>query len=301
MGKNIKRLVALNILCIFLSSCTLQTSSMSADYKNPVIPEKQCEIETDSGIYLLKHRVIPPRTDDEFKLLIKRKYEGMIPTEWGESTHGVKRLIDTDKKIIALTFDACGGKNGDGYDKKLIDYLVSEKIPATLFINSLWIDLNYDTFMELSKNPIFEIENHGSRHTPLSTNGKSIYGINGADSLDEVIDEVLINEHKIVELTGRKPKFFRSGTAYYDEIAVSIVEEIGEKAVNFNVIGDAGATFSKEQVKNACMSAAPGSIIIMHMNHPLKDTAEGMMLAVPILKANGFEFVKLEDYDAYLK
>ena len=109
------------------------------------------------------------------------------------------------------------------------------------------------------------------------------------------MDEVILNERKIEELTGRKPKYFRSGTAYYDEVAVKIVNEIGEDAVNFNVLGDAGATYTKEQVCKACLSAPPGSILIFHMNHPEKETAEGIMAAIPKLKIMGYKFVKLNN------
>jgi len=34
---------------------------------------------------------------------------------WGEFVKGVGVRIDTKEKIIALTFDACGGKNSSGY------------------------------------------------------------------------------------------------------------------------------------------------------------------------------------------
>ena len=110
------------------------------------------------------------------------------------------------------------------------------------------------------------------------------------------MDEVINNEQKIQLLTGRKPKFFRSGTAYYDEVAVRIVNELGEEAVNFNVLGDAGATYSKDQVYNALLSSTPGSIVICHMNHPEKQTAAGVISAVPELRKKGYSFVKLNDY-----
>lgn len=55
---------------------------------------------------------------------------------------GVLTRLATKDKVIALTFDACGGKGGSGYDRKLIDYLIKENIPATLFINARWIDAN---------------------------------------------------------------------------------------------------------------------------------------------------------------
>ncbi|WP_297107317.1 hypothetical protein [Tessaracoccus sp.] len=33
---------------------------------------------------------------------------------------------------IALTFDACGGRHGSGFDERLISGLVAAKVPATL-------------------------------------------------------------------------------------------------------------------------------------------------------------------------
>jgi peptidoglycan/xylan/chitin deacetylase (PgdA/CDA1 family) len=105
-----------------------------------------------------------------------------------------------------------------------------------------------------------------------------------------------MNDRKIQALTGRKPKFFRAGTAYYDDVAVKIVNDIGERAVNFDILGDAGATYTTEQVKNSLLTAKPGSIVILHFNQPAKDTAEGMMKAIPLLLQKGYLFVKLEDY-----
>jgi peptidoglycan/xylan/chitin deacetylase (PgdA/CDA1 family) len=202
----------------------------------------------------------------------------------------------TDDKAIALTFDACGGKGGSGYDAKLINYLIQHHIPATLFINSRWIDENYSTFMALATNPLFEIENHGYLHRPLSINGKSAWGIPGTQNVGQIVDEVIVNADKIQRLTGRRPIYFRSGTAYYDEDAVQIANDLGVRCVNFSILGDAGATFNTQQIVHACLQAKPGSVIICHMNHPEKDTAEGIMAVVPKLKQKGFRFVKLAAY-----
>jgi peptidoglycan/xylan/chitin deacetylase (PgdA/CDA1 family) len=227
---------------------------------------------------------------------IASKYKNQLPKQWGERVSGVKTNLDTTDKVIALTFDACGGPGGNGYDEELINYLIDEQIPASLFINYRWIDANMDTFLKLSKNPLFEIENHGYTHNPLSVTGKSIYGINGTKNVDEVIKEVILNEEKIQKLTGRNPLFFRPGTAYSDEVAVSIVNELGVEVAGYNVLGDAGATYNKEQIKSSCIKAEPGSIILLHMNHPEKQTYEGMKLVLPELKNKGFKFVKLSEY-----
>lgn len=225
-----------------------------------------------------------------------KQYQGAVPKMWGENIPGVMTRMNTSDKAVALTFDACGGPRGSGYDAKLIDFLKRERIPATLFINARWIDANPQLFRQLAANPLFEIENHGYLHRPLSINGKSAWGIKGTENAAQAVDEVLMNERKIQDLTGRRPIYFRSGTAYYDDVAVRLIKDIGLLPVNYDVLGDAGGTFNASRVHNALLSAKPGSVVLMHMNLPSKDTAEGLMSAVPILRKKGFRFVKLATY-----
>jgi peptidoglycan/xylan/chitin deacetylase (PgdA/CDA1 family) len=229
------------------------------------------------------------------KSLIDR-YSTATPKKWGEHVPGVRTHLVTKEKVIALTFDACGGKEGSGYDKELIDYLVKEHIPATLFVNARWIAANPDTFTQLAENSLFEIENHGTEHRPLSVTGRLAYGIAGTKNVNEVIHEVTDNADRIEKLTGRRPLFFRSGTAYYDDVAAGIVHDLGFQLAGYNVLGDAGATYNTEQVYNALISARSGSIVLAHMNHPEKDTAEGVMKAIPDLQKAGFRFVQLSSY-----
>ena len=144
---------------------------------------------------------------------------------------------------------------------------------------------------------MFEIENHGYQHKPCSVTGQFVYGIKGTASPGEVFDEIGKNGQKIQQLTGRQPKYYRSGTAYYDEVAVEIAGILGYQVVGFSVLGDKGATYSAAQVKVALLTAKPGSIIICHMNHPEKETAEGVIAAVPELKKRGFRFVRLSEYN----
>jgi len=252
---------------------------------------KDVEIEPNIPVSLNDYQAIKEQIISEF--------ENRSPQEWGEKIKGVKTRIDTDQKIIALTFDACGGPRGSGYDKELIEYLKEYQIKATLFINARWIDANPEIFQELANDSLFEIEDHGTNHLPCSINGKSIYGVEGTKTVGEVIDEVEKNAIKIEKLTGRKPKYYRSGTAYYDEVCVEIVEELGYEVAGFSIIGDAGATFSSEQVKQATLEARPGSIIIYHMNQPTGETFEGLKKVIPELVKMNYIFVKLEDYKLY--
>jgi peptidoglycan/xylan/chitin deacetylase (PgdA/CDA1 family) len=223
-------------------------------------------------------------------------FTGRTPREWGEVVRGVKTRLNTEEKVLALTFDACGGRRHSGYDAKLIHFLETEKVSATLFISGRWIEENAETFKRLSKNPLLEIENHGLNHKPCSAIGRPVYGIEGTKSVEEIYDEIELNALKILNLTGRKPKYYRPAAAYSDEICVRIANALGYQVVNFSILGDAGATYSKRRVKEALSNAPPSSIILLHMNHPESESAEGLIEAIPELKKRRFRFVKVSEF-----
>ncbi|WP_121413484.1 polysaccharide deacetylase family protein [Streptomyces mirabilis] len=226
---------------------------------------------------------------------IVARFGHAVPHTWGFDAPAVVHALPTARRVIALTFDACGGPGGSGYDRALIDFLRRREIPATLFINSRWIDANPAIFRRLAAEPLFEIANHGTRHRPLSVTGRSAYGIPGTRSAAEVYDEISGNRTKLTRLLGTPPRFFRSGTAYCDDVAARIVTALGERFVSFSVNGDGGATFTPEQVRTTVAAAPGGSIVICHMNHPRGGTARGITAAVPQLLATGHSFTRLSD------
>lgn len=233
------------------------------------------------------------------KNLVRTKFAHVKPGHWGEFVKGVDEDIVTNQKIIALTFDACGGsRKGNGYDSMLINYLRKDTIPATLFVTGKWIDANYKTFLNLAKDTLLEIENHGLNHKPCSVNGESEYGIQGTASVTDAYDEIEANAEKIRLITGRKPMFFRSATAYTDEACAKMANMLGITIISFDVLsGDAVPhTPVKTIVSNVLENVKPGALIIMHFNHPENNTYEALVKIVPKLKAEGYHFVKLQGY-----
>jgi len=233
---------------------------------------------------------------ESLKQQISSRFSGRKPLHWGENVPGVHSRLATDEKVIALTLDACGSARGKGVDARLMDFLIREQIPATLFINARWIDANPELFRRLAANPLFEIANHGLRHKPASVNGRTVYGIEGTRDTGELVEEIELNARKIEAITGSRPKLYRSGTAYYDELAVEIAAELRHEVAGFSVLGDAGATYSDTQVKAALLGVVAGDVIICHMNHPESGTGAGIIAAVPEMKRRGFSFVRMSDY-----
>lgn len=281
-------------LCFLTSCLTIPKSYQLDDHVNSIDNSTEPQTSLNDGKIKAQSSTNLNLQDEQLKQSIVEKYQ--YPKEWGENVTGVKTKLSTNDKVIALTLDACGGPTGNQYDAELIYFLRQHQIPATMFINHRWIEANYWTFVALSRIPLFQIENHGTLHRPLSINGRQAWGIKGTESVSDIVDEVLINHRRIESITGRAPKYFRSGTAYYDEVAVQVVNDLGEQVVNFNVLGDAGATFNQYQVRDALLNAKPGAIVLLHMNKPSSETFEGLKLALPELKRRGVRFVKLDEF-----
>ena len=244
---------------------------------------------------------VRPAAAGSARAQVVARYGHLRPHTWGFGGPGVVRELPTSRRVIALTFDACGGPGGSGYDEALIGFLRRREVPATLFLNSRWIDANPAAFARLAAEPLFEIANHGTRHLPLSVTGRSAYGIPGTRNAGEVYDEVAANQARLGRLLGAGPRFFRAGTAYCDDVAARIVTAMGDRLVSFSVNGDGGATLTPAQVRSTVTAAPAGSVVICHMNHPGSGTAQGIAAAVPSLLARGYSFVRLSDEFRWLR
>ncbi len=232
---------------------------------------------------------------DSLRVKIISEFPNARPGRWGEFVRGVDEDIDTNVKILALTFDACGTKYGDGYNKRLVAYLRQEQLPATIFVTGLWIDANPDTFASLASDTLFEIENHGLEHRPCSVCGETEYGIKGTLNVGDAVDEIERNNRKITKLTGRRPVFFRSSTAFCDEECAKVAGQLSTTIISYDILsGDAVPhTPAREIADNILHDARDGAIVIMHVNHPESYTLEALQIAIPELRRRGFSFVRL--------
>jgi peptidoglycan/xylan/chitin deacetylase (PgdA/CDA1 family) len=222
---------------------------------------------------------------------IVEKYSDVSPMKFGERMEGIISGFNPSGKQIALTLDACGGS----YDRRITDYLEKKKIKATLFISGKWIDGHEKELKRLSEVSLFQIENHGTTHKPLTSDGRAVYGISGTRGVGEAYDEVMVNSDRLESITGRSPRFFRSGTAFYDDVSICMLKDLGISAAGYTISGDGGATYSKSKIIKTIKGAKPGDIILVHMNHPESDTYEGLVGALDDLIDAGYEFITMSE------
>lgn len=260
-----------------------------------------------SFLFILSTHLIEAQDVDEIKQgaqymalkdKIVKQFKNASPGQFGPFVKGVDEDINTSQKVLALTFDACGGPHGSGYDEDLIKFLSQKKIPATLFLTGLWIDAHPKQVKALAANSLFEIENHGLTHHPCAIDGETKYGIHGTANVAQAVDEIELNAYKIKRITLRQPLYYRSATATTDEACAAIAKLLGETIISYDVLsGDAVAGTPTNVIEqNLIHGAKDGAIVIMHMNHPEWNGYEALKKAVPEWQRLGYTFVKLEDH-----
>lgn len=212
-------------------------------------------------------------------------------TFWGKEHELIQSRLNGSDNSIALTLDACGGEA----DTDLIDWLREEEIPATLFLSGIWIRNHPELTAELAGDPLFSIQNHGFRHLPCSVNGETAEEIEGTASPEEAFYEIAENDRLIGEITGENPGFYRSGTAFYDEVCLEMAGRMGLIVAGYSLNGDGGAEFSSEEIKTNLLNAEAGDIVLLHMNRPDGGTLDGLKAAAPELMERGLRFIQLTD------
>lgn len=224
-----------------------------------------------------------------------QRYADRSPAAFGTSMPGIVDTVPTTpgQRTIALTFDACGGPHGSAVDQGLIDALREYSVPATLFLSATWIEANPQAMRSLAADPLFRLENHGTRHLPLSVSGAAAYGIAGTASPAEAIAEIDGNR-EVLAGYGVESNWFRSGTAHYDDVSVDIARDRGIAIAGYTVNADFGATAPGTHVASAIVHAPDGAIVLAHMNHPTSGTGPGVRAALEQLQAHAVRFTFLD-------
>lgn len=229
----------------------------------------------------------PPSRDE-----IVSQYADAHPGEFGLEVSGVRLALPEGCSAAALTFDACDDESG--VDEQLLQGLIRQEVPATLFVNRRWAQAHPDTMEMIVDEDLFEVQNHGDEHRPLSVSGAAAYGVAGTASPAEVFDEIMGNQNFLREEYGVECDFFRSGTAHLDETSAQICRDLGLTPVNFTVNLDDGGTLPPEAVAARVGEISSRDIALGHFNQPGSGTHAGLQEALPQLLEQGLRFVTLQ-------
>jgi len=210
----------------------------------------------------------------------------------------------TDKKIVALTFDAdmTPGMLGElksrrvssWYNEKVIEVLRQEQVPATLFLTGLWIETYSEATKELSADPLFELGSHSYSHGAFHSPCYSLFPIPESKQAAEVqkTDDLLR------QYAASYKKYFRFPGLCSDAAAVKRVEDQGYTVIGGDVDGaDAFERNPRWIASDVVANVHPGSIVVLHMHGG--PNAPGTAAALPDiirkLRSEGYTFVKVSD------
>jgi peptidoglycan/xylan/chitin deacetylase (PgdA/CDA1 family) len=193
---------------------------------------------------------------------------------------------------VALTLDACGGRT----DKRILDALVDNRIPATIFITGLWLKHNATALAVMRAHPdLFELEDHGARHRPAVDVPARIYGVRAAGSPEAVTAEVENGATALENAGASKPHWFRGATAKYDASAMTLIEKLGYRIAGYSLNADGGSLLGATVTERRVARAKDGDVIIAHINQPRHPAGAGLVKGLLELKAKGVTFVRLQD------
>ncbi len=197
--------------------------------------------------------------------------------------------LPTHRRLVALTFDACETKTPSYFDLTILDFLLRNRIPFTLFISGKFAKRTVNSMIIrcICKYDFVEVENHSYSH-PLHMERLTP---------KEIEREVLRTEAILYSLTNRRTRLFRFPGGNYDERSLRIVERLGYKVVHWTFpSGDPDKSIDPISLKRWVLSRTrPGSILIFHINGRGYSTGKALPVIVKVLTRRGYSFVKLED------
>lgn len=196
--------------------------------------------------------------------------------------------IPTKQKVVAITLDACETKTPSYLDQKIINFLIENKIPFTLFVSGKFIIRNKSDLEKIYKSGLVSLQNHSYNHFQHMEKL----------SREQVIEEVIKTEKLIYEITGKKSIYFRFPGGNYNQETLEIVERLGYKVVHWTFpSGDPDKSITADRLAKFVVSKTkPGSILIFHANGRGYSTPEALPEIIKNLKLQGYQFIRLEDY-----
>jgi len=195
--------------------------------------------------------------------------------------------LPTDRKVVALTFDACESKTPAYFDEKILGVLRAEKVPFTIFVAGKFALHNRQELVELSHDPLVEIENHSFSHD------NHMERMDRARARAEIAD----NGRLLEEITGRRPLFFRFPAGNFAPDELDLADSIGYRVVHWSFAsGDPAKSVTPSQLHDWVMSKAkPGGILIFHINGRGYATGDALPAILKDLRAKGYGFVRLDE------
>jgi peptidoglycan-N-acetylglucosamine deacetylase len=210
------------------------------------------------------------------------------------------------RKLIALTFDFCElAGEITGYDGAIIDYLRANRVKATLFAGGKWMTSHTERSKQLITDPLFEIGTHGwaHRNTRLLAGPALQSEITAPSAVyqnqrrDIGRAQCAAPHQAALSTVPDRIRLFRFpfGSCHAEGLATAA--QAGLLSIQWDVsTGDPWPLQSARAIADTMIrQVKPGSIILAHGNGRGHHTTAALPLALPKLRAMGYEFVTVSE------
>ncbi|WP_083574372.1 polysaccharide deacetylase family sporulation protein PdaB [Alicyclobacillus tolerans] len=190
--------------------------------------------------------------------------------------------VDTDKKVVALTFDISWGNK---VPEPVLDILQKEGVKkATFFLSGPWT-LRHPKIAKRIQNMGFEIGNHGNLHKDFSNYPNSW-----------IREQVALSEKAIQQVTGVKTKLIRTPNGDFNPRVLKTLHDMGYTVIQWNTDSlDWKNPGEQAIVKRVVSRAVPGDIILMHASDSSKQITVALPQIIHQLRAKGYQFVTVSE------
>ena len=187
---------------------------------------------------------------------------------------------ETDKKIIALTFD--DGPQAE-VTPQVLDILKEKNVKATFFCIGHKLEANQD-IAKRAKNEGHILGNHSYSHSYLFD-----FFPKGM-----VKKELLRTNELIKKITGSFPKFFRPPYGVTNFSIADAVKEVDETVIGWNIRSFDTVIKDPQRLQERILSKlAPGSIILLHDHQPA--LVDFLPVLLDAIEAHSYEIVPLDE------
>lgn len=188
--------------------------------------------------------------------------------------------VETDKKQIAISFDAAWGNDDT---ETLIEILKEYDVPATFFVVGSWVD-KYPESVKALSDAGHQVQNHSNTHPYMTQLSRQ-----------QMINELESCNRKIEAITGTCPTLFRPPYGDYNNPTVETVESIGMYTIQWDVDSlDWKDNATPESIcRRVTSKVKNGSIVLFH--NDADNTPAALPNILKCLKDEGYEFVFISD------
>lgn len=187
--------------------------------------------------------------------------------------------VQTDKKQVALTFDAAWGADKTS---KIVEILTQNGVTGTFFLVGFWSEKYQDKIKEIDSAGL-DIGTHSNTHPKMSTL-----------SALQMETELQVSMNLITSVTGKPVRFFRPPFGDYNDQLLVTADKLGLQTIQWSVDSLDWKGLSADQIMARIESGVhDGAIILFHNNSD--HIVEVLPRVIQFLKDKGYSMVKLSD------